>query len=71
MIIAVQICEPVPGALWPCGTGKRSAAFGGVGASFGVDDERSVLLAPRVPLRYALPRHTSQRQRKETHTKSV
>ena len=30
-------------------------AFGGVGAAFGVVDERPVLLAPRVPLRYALP----------------
>ena len=47
-------------------------AFGGVGAAFGVVDERPVLLAPRVPLRYALPggsgkadSRSAERQRRE------
>ena len=31
------------------------SAFGGVGAAFGVVDEMPVLLAPHVPLRYAMP----------------
>ena len=51
--------------------GAPAAASGEFRLAFGVDDERPVLLAPRVPLRYALPRHTSQRQRKETQAKSV
>ena len=37
--------------------GSPAAACGGFRLAFGVVDERSVFLAPRVPLRYALSRH--------------
>ena len=52
---AVQTCRPVPGALYPGGTENCCPSFGYFGSLSGVVVGSGTLLAPRVPLCYALP----------------